>query len=419
MSQSPNAASAASSANSNTASVRARADRIVVVGAGPVGLTTAWLLHQAGLPVTVLEKNPTVQEDYRASTFHAPTLDLLEESGITAALERMGLKCPVFQYRGWTEGKVAEFDHGLLGGLTRHPWRLQCEQYKLSAHLDAALRAQSADSVCSSHSVIGLQQDEDGVTLQVQTPQGEHSLRADWVIAADGGRSTVRKLLQIPFEGKTYPDRILVMGTPFEFPKLFNDLSLVNYVSDPGNYAHILRIPDLWRISLPLTDATPDSVALSDDYILGRLQALMPQIGTPEIPVRGVYTAHQRVAARYRQGRVFLAGDAAHLNNPKGGMGLNGGLHDAISLARRLANVWHGRRDDSELDGYELQRRPEAMNAILRQTEENVKNLQSDASQRDELFARYRKMAADPEAALRHLMQTSMLASLKRCGMLQ
>ena len=177
-------------------------------------------------------------------------------------------------------------------------------------------------SVCSSHSVTGLQQDEDGVTLQVQTPQGEHSLRADWVIAADGGRSTVRKLLDIPFEGKTYPDRILVMGTPFEFPSLFSDLSLVNYVSDPGNYAHILRIPDLWRISLPLTDATPDSVALSDDYILGRLRALMPQIGTPEIPVRGVYTAHQRVAARYRQGRVFLAGDAAHLNNPKGGMGL-------------------------------------------------------------------------------------------------
>ena len=153
MSQSPIAASAASSANSNTANARARADRVVVVGAGPVGLTTAWLLHQAGLPVTVLEKNATVQEDYRASTFHAPTLDLLEESGITDALEGMGLKCPVFQYRGWAEGKVAEFDHGLLRGLTRHPWRLQCEQYKLSAHLDAALRAQSSDSVCSSHSV--------------------------------------------------------------------------------------------------------------------------------------------------------------------------------------------------------------------------------------------------------------------------
>jgi 3-(3-hydroxy-phenyl)propionate hydroxylase len=391
---------------------------VLIVGGGPVGLTTAWLLAEGGIPVTVLEKVAEVQKDYRASTFHAATLDLFEGTGITEALVNMGLQCPVTQFRGWKEGKVAEFDHAVLKNDTRHPYRLQCEQYKLAEHLFAALGSHRNATLLYQHEVTGISDKGGHVEVTARSPRDEHRFNARYAIAADGGRSTVRHQLGIAFEGKTYPERILVMGTPFDFKSFFPDLREVNYISDPGNYAHILRIPDLWRMSLPLIDDTPDEVALTDDYIYGRLRRLMPAIGTPPLPVRGVYSAHQRVATTYRKGRIFLAGDAAHLNNPKGGMGLNGGLQDAYSLSKRLCKVWKGEAPETELDGYEAQRRPEAMDAILAQTDQNVANLQADEAAREKLFAEYRRKAADPALARQFLLQSSMIASLRRCGMI-
>ena len=393
---------------------------VVVVGGGPVGLTTALLLSRHGIPVTVLERDRDVPEDYRASTFHAPTLDLLEECGITGFLLSAGLECPRFQYRGWKEGKIAEFDHALLATDTRHPYRLQCEQYKLTRHLHDRLSNTPGVELRRGSEVTGVRQNEDGVECSVRKDDEPETVRARYAIGADGGQSTIRKSLGIAFPGFTYPERTLVIGTTLDLRAVFPDIANVNYVSDPENHAHILRIPDLWRMSLPLGEDVPDRDALSDAGIEIRVRRVIPRLSLSEIPVRVVYHVHQRVAETYRKGRVFLAGDAAHVNSPKGGMGLNGGLHDAISLAGRLARAWHARGREGELDGYEAQRRPEAIHAIQRQTQDNLKNLKaSGPEERARVFAHWRHTASDPELARDFLLKTSMIASLRRCGMLR
>jgi 3-(3-hydroxy-phenyl)propionate hydroxylase len=358
-----------------------------------------------------------VQKDYRASTFHAGTLDLLEACGITQGLLDMGIQCPLFQYRGWKEGKVAEFDHALLGDDTRHPFRVQCEQFKLSEFLRDRLAAMPSATLLYGHEVRSVEQDEDRVVVSAAGKDGEVTVDGAFLIGSDGGRSTVRKSLGVDFPGFTYPERILVLGMTFDLPKIFPDMALINYISDPDNYAHMLRIPDMWRMSLPVAPETADEEALTDGHIMRRLDGLLPGIGIDEIKVRGVYHVHQRVAAAYRHGRIFLAGDAAHLNNPKGGMGLNGGLHDAVSLTERLARFWHEGMD--ELDGYDAQRRPEAINAIHKQTQNNYNTLkEGDPEARKRVFDNWRRIAADPELAYQQLLNTSMIASLRRCGML-
>ncbi len=332
----------------------------------------------------------------------------------------MGIPCPVVQYRDWQAGKIAEFDHAVLARDTRHPYRLQCEQYKLVQWLYDRLAKSPGVELLYGHALAALDQDADTVTLTLEGPDGTRTLAADYVIGADGGRSTVRKQLDIEFPGTTYPERILVIGTTTDFRSIFPEIANVNYVTDPVYYGHILRIPDLWRMSTPVYDGMSDAEAKSDAEIEKRLSTLMPGVAFPEIPVKAVYTVHQRVAGTYRKGRAFLAGDAAHLNNPKGGMGMNGGLHDALDLTARLAAVWHGAADDRTLDEYEAKRRPEAIDDIHRQTERNVKALkETDADARAAQFARWRRMEADPAAQRAMLLETSMIASLRRAGMLR
>jgi 3-(3-hydroxy-phenyl)propionate hydroxylase len=172
-------------------------------------------------------------------------------------------------------------------------------------------------------------------------------------------------------------------------------------------------------MSQPLFDGEDAEEVLSDAGIEARLRRVIPDIALPDIRVRGIYTVHQRVADTYRKGRAFLAGDAAHLNNPKGGMGMNGGLHDVIDLTARLGRIWHGEAREDELDGYEPLRRSEAMDDIHRQTQQNVSNLkEADEDARAALFADWRRKAADAEATRQMLLQSSMIASLRRCGML-
>ena len=388
---------------------------VLIAGAGPVGLVSALTLARAGISVTVFERAATLTEDLRASTFHPPTLDLLARFGITDALVEQGLVARYTQQRDRREGLIAQFDMSLLEGQTQHPFRLQCEQWKLTRLLLAQLRALPQVTLHFDATVTGVQQDADGVELQVRIGAEAQTFHGDYLIGADGAWSAVRQTLGIEFEGFTYPERFLVVSTDFEFADHFPQLSYVNYVSDPEEWCVLLRVPTLWRVLFPTRPDESDEEVLTDASIEARLQQLLPRDVPYAITHRTLYKVHQRVAKEFRRGRVLLAGDAAHINNPLGGMGMNGGVQDAFNLADKLVEVLTQGAEPTLLDRYERQRRAVAIEYINANTQRNKKTIEErDPAKRRQVHDELRAIAADPAAARDYLRKTSMIDALER-----
>jgi 3-(3-hydroxy-phenyl)propionate hydroxylase len=388
-----------------------KSPEVLVAGAGPVGLSAAAVLAQAGIGVTVLEAEPSLPENLRASTFQPPTLDLLARFGATARLIEMGRIARRLQYRdraGW----VAELDFGVISADTAHPYRLQCEQFKLNRVLAQWLSTSPHARVRYAAAVTDVEHDGAGVTV---TLDGEEKIRAGWLIGADGGRSRVREALGVALEGFTWPERFLVASTPFDFPAVIPGLCEVSYFADPEEWFFLLRVPEVWRVMFPTRPEEKDAEILSDAAIEARLQRVFKKGAPYEVKHRTLYPVHQRVAARYRDGRCFLAGDAAHLNNPLGGMGMNGGIHDGFSIAEKLAAVLKGEKPEGELDRYERQRRPVALEYVNTITIANKRNLETrDAGEQRRWREQMTRTAADPALAREYLLKISMIASLRR-----
>jgi len=363
--------------------------------------------------VTVFEAGSTLSEESRASTFHPPTLDMLQTLGAAEPLQEQGLVAPQFQYRTKRDGLLAEFDFGLIADLTGFPYRVQCEQSKLTRILYERLRTLPDFALNFDSEVKGVEQGPHGVDVVIARDGRTETRSGRWLIGADGARSDVRRSLGIEFEGFTWPERFLVVSTPFDFQTVIPDVAKVSYVADPERWHFLLQIPGLCRVMFPVKPEESDELALSAEFAQALMAGIVPGVRGYEIAHVTLYRVHQRVAKTFRLGRAFLAGDAAHINNPLGGMGMNGGIHDAINLTERLAAVWNDGMPESELDRYDLQRRLATLESIQTQTIQNKRNLETAS---DEFRQSMQQIVADRERSRDYLLKVSMIASLRRAA---
>ena len=380
---------------------------VVVAGAGPVGCVAAAVLAKADVRVTLVEATPSLPRELRASTFHPATLEMLRPYGVVDEMIARGLVAQHFAYRDRRVGVVARFDLDELRDITNYPFRLQCEQFKLCEILLEKFASNPLIDVRFSSAIGAVEQRSEGAAAVLTN--GE-TIEADAVIGADGASSAVRKSLGCTFDGMTYADRYLVVSTPYELSDHMPDLSYVNYVSDPDEWMVLLRTVEFWRALFPVSDDETDDQALSDESVERRLQGVVANPTAYEVAHRTIYRVHQRVADRFRVGRAVLVGDAAHINNPLGGMGMNGGVHDAVLLAGGLAGLLHGTVTDQQLDGYAALRRQLALDFVQRHTHENAVTLATpDASIRAKALEQMTERAANVDTAYDYLLQASMI----------
>lgn len=396
-------------------------DRSVLIsGGGPVGLFCALLLGRAGVDVTLFEAGAQLMDDPRAATTHPATLEVLGKAGLVEDMTAAGLVAPIFQFWDRPTGQlVAQFDHALLAQDTPYPFVIQCEQFKTSRIIMKRLETMPNVRVLMSHALQTLEQDAHSVTAQVMTPEGVKTFGGSYLIGADGGRSTVRKQAGIPFEGFTWPERFLVLTTPFNFEKELG-YCYRSYFADPEEWCNCFKVaadgpPGLWRTVFPANAEVSEESLLQDDVVHARLQRFFPKAEPYDIVHRNLYTTHQRVAATFRQGRVLLAGDSAHVNNSIGGMGLNGGLQDAANVSEKLAHVLMDNAPDSMLDLYSVQRRTVCIEFVQEQSIANKKRLEAkEPAERARNLDNLRKSAADPERARDFLLRGAMITMQRR-----
>lgn len=391
---------------------------VVVVGAGPVGMTAAAALVRRDVPVIVVEAAPRPSPDWRASTFHAATLELLEEIEITGRMHDEGLVVPKYQFRDRTEGLVAEFDLGLLADETRYPYRLQLNQQHLVRFLyERLLRDDKAELLFESR-FAAAEQTADGIEVTIETSEGPRLLRASYLIGADGPRSAVRKSLGISFEGHTYTERFLIVSTTVDMREQLPGIAEVNYIADPEEWLFILRTPESWRVLWPVPAEVSAEEATRQEVMQARLRGIAPRAEGYPIVDHQIYSVHQRVAGAFRRGDAFLIGDAAHINSPMGGVGLNSGIHDAFDLTRRLVRIRGGAPDaEAELNAFAQCRRRIALEYVQADTERNTQRMRErDETLRRQNQAELRSIAADPARARSWLRRVSLLESVQKFG---
>jgi 3-(3-hydroxy-phenyl)propionate hydroxylase len=395
-------------------------NRIVVIGAGPVGLCLSLALAQADLKVCLIEAlgdDNFLEQVPRAGTNHPATLEMYDRLGLYQQLEPRGIIAPVFHYWDRHEGKlIAAFDHAGLKDDTRFPYVLQCERIKIVEEALKMAKAHPNIDLRLNTEFVSFAQDGDGVTAHLTNPAGEKEIVAGrYLVSGEGARSIVRRELAIAFEGFTYDDRTLNIEVAYDFTQ--HGYAHRNYISDPNQWSNLFHWkgpPDRWRVHFPTDPKADEAALMRPEALQAQMQSFLPTGKPFDIVGSNLYIVHQRVAQKFRAGRAILAGDSAHVNSPIGAMGMNSGVHDAINLADKLIAIARGEADDGVLDRYERQRRHVAIAHTQAQTIRNKRLLaEQDPAVRSRNHDELRRTAENPELARKFLLRTALFESLK------
>ena len=315
-------------------------DRILIAGAGPVGLALALSLHRAGLDVAVFEKRGGLNAASRASTWHPPTLAILDRLGVLAPLLPRGVRVDRVAWLHAGQGLAAAMDFSLLQGHTPFPFRWHFEQAQAT---EALLEALPPGTVRFGAEVTGLaQQDAAGVTLLLADGRREAGRLA---IAADGAHSALRQAAGIAVETGAYGHRVLRLVTDLALESVVPGLAGagVAYVFAGEASVSLLKMPGLgggcvWRLIIRVPAETSDEAARQETFRQPILEKFFPDLPRPlKLVDLDVYGVAKGIAGQMRAGRVLVVGDAAHVTNTRGGMNMNAGLHDAATLAASIA----------------------------------------------------------------------------------
>ena len=387
---------------------------VVVAGAGPVGLSVAMLLAVRGHEVLVLEREPALVEDMRASTFHPATLDIIEQYGLADALIRQGTVVGQWQYMIHGTDERAVFDLGLLSDLTGHPYRLQCEQFRLTNLIVEKMRNNPKLSIRFGCELVGIREERDGLVVEAVENGQSLAFETPWLVAADGGKSTARKLLGLNFAGSMFPKTSITAVVDFPFHQYIPNLLGVNYVWTEAAHYSLMQLRDLWRFSYSPDQQQSIEEAMSDEVVQAHLCAAFSFAERYPVISRNYYRLQQRCLESFRVGRVLFAGDAAHLNSPSGGMGMNSGIHDARCLVEHLAPVLAG-GDESLLDRYSRKRRTIALDEVQRLSAKNYRrHRETDPHKRRAIWRELQEIVRSPAKMREYLLDSAMLRSLQR-----
>lgn len=392
--------------------------RVAIVGGGPVGLATALTLSRHGVPCVIYESNRTIAKEQRGAAIHPPTMEILSKLGLEAELMSKGIRVSIWQMRDRIDGVYAEFDLGVLADVTPFPYRYHLPQHYVSNMLLDALRARSNVEIRLGETVESAWTDGNVARLTVSTANGLQHVEVPWLVGADGAHSKVRQSAVFSFDGFTWPEKFLVTNVPYPMERL--GFPGTAYVSDPDAWAVVLKLYDetyesMWRITMPADPDVADEVLLNPENVRARLHEVFGSDVDLPIAHSNTYRVHQRVADTFVKGRIALAGDAAHLNNPIGGFGLNGGIHDAFTLGSRLADIWHHSSGHEVVDLYSRQRRTVALEVVQKNSIRNKKAMEErDPAVRRKAQAAMRALSHDPVKAREFLLESSMISSIRR-----
>lgn len=372
-----------------------------------MGLSFALILARAGISVDLFEMRPGTNQASRASTFHPPTLSILDRLGVFAEMERLAEKVDRVQYRMPGE-LIGELHYSILGELTDKPFRMHFEQARLSLLLLERLRAQPTARIHFEHEIVAVDNGMDEVRIDISTPVGIRSVRADFLIGCDGARSRVRDAIGVSFEGQQYAGMALRLRTDRSIEALLPGLAPLTYLVNDPDSASFLRMPDCWRVILRVPPAVSEAQCSDPSWYDSRLAPLIPGYqGLPGVLGTDCYRAGRFMAGTMMRGRVLLAGDSAHITNTRGGMNMNCGIHDAWELGRALVRTLEPEPARASRSLQEIEAVARARHQIIR--DKLHPRTDTMVSKQGNWLAQVREMLEDEGSARDYLSQAAML----------